>query len=365
MTNETLYDNEKLRREAESYICPACGAPMHFDPITSTLICDYCGNKVKLTSEKSTEELDFYKVGASNNSWQNETKVFHCNSCGADTVVSIKELSVTCPFCGSTQVAESNALPGFKPNRVIPFKVDVKGARTVYSNWLKHKFFVPSKVKKAIPSVTVNGIYLPMWTYDTNTTSVYTGRLGKYYTVTVGSGKNSHTETRIRWFNISGTKDINFDDLLVDAGRKVTQQDINSLSPFGTNDSILYDQRYLAGFSAEHYDIDVKGGWEIAKKLAAPYIKNGILSGYSYDVIDSLTINTNYNSVKYKYVLVPIWLGFYKYKDKTFTFKVNGETSKLVGKYPVSGLKVTMTIFGIIILVGLIVLLFMLYGQNA
>jgi DNA-directed RNA polymerase subunit RPC12/RpoP len=357
-------EDEQNIRQSENYKCSECGAPMRFDPSTSTLICDYCGNKIVLEGEKTNKEFDFSTSFHLDNSWQKETKIFHCKNCGANTVVSIKELSITCPFCGSTEIAETSDLPGIRPHRVIPFKLDAASARKVYSQWLKKKFFAPNKVKKSIPTVAVNGIYLPMWTYDTQSFSKYSGRLGKYYTVTVGSGKSRHTETRVRYFLISGVKQVNFDDLLVDAGKKVNQAEVNRLSPFGTNDALAYDQRYLAGFSAEHYDVDVKAGWDIAKGLAKPYIERAILSAYTYDVVDSLNVSTTYTNIKYKYVLIPLWMGHYSYNKKQYYFKVNGETSKLIGQYPVSPVKVTITVLVcLVILVGFVIL-FTVFGEN-
>ena len=48
----------------------------------------------------------------------------------------------------------------------------------------------------------------------------------------------------------------------------------NATSAFNTNSSYLYDPRYLSGFSAEHYDISLKEGFNKAKEIA----KNGLNS---------------------------------------------------------------------------------------
>ena len=50
-------------------------------------------------------------------------------------------------------------------------------------------------------SKTIENVF-DEWCIDT--LSTYKGRLGKKYTVVVGSGKNTRTETRIRYFSISG-----------------------------------------------------------------------------------------------------------------------------------------------------------------
>ena len=62
---------------------------------------------------------------------------------------------------------------------------------------------------------------------------------------------------------------------------------------------------------------------------------------------------------KYKYVLLPIWIGKYQYNKKDFGFIVNGENGKVAGKYPVSAIKVVFTVLIILILIFLFVYFYM------
>ena len=201
--------------DTNTYKCPECGAPMRYNPETSSLHCDYCSRIINLEKDLSNEEVDFFSAESDNLSWQNETQIIKCESCGSENVVSKKEMSTVCPFCGSKQVVSYDAIAGIKPNRVIPFKLSLDDAKLRYQTVIKKKLFAPRKLKKTYLDLMLNGVYIPSWTYDSSTFSTYSGRLGKRYTVTVGSGKNRRTETRIRWFSIRGTKNVDFDDVLV------------------------------------------------------------------------------------------------------------------------------------------------------
>ncbi|MBQ8292849.1 MAG: hypothetical protein IJX78_03455 [Bacilli bacterium] len=346
--------NEELTNEI--YECPSCGANLKFLPDKEALFCEYCNTTISLKGEASNEELDFL-ANCDNpvNDWDVESKIVHCENCGSNNVVSKKEITSNCPFCGSSSVINSNELVGEKPNRVIPFKLGKEQVITNYQKWLKKKFFVPSKIKKNIPNPLINGVYIPSWTYDSNTVSTYNGRLGKRYTTTVGSGKNRRTVTRIRYFRVSGVHKKYLDDLLVCSGEKLEQSALDKLAPYNTNDSYLYDERYLAGFSAEHYNLSLKNGWEVAKRKGKEIIKYEILSKYHYDVIDYLNINTIYDKIQYKYVILPVWICIYKYDNKEYKFMVNGETGKVVGKTPISALKVTLVVLLAIILLILLI----------
>ena len=56
--------------------------------------------------------------------------------------------------------------------------------------------------------------------------------------------------------------------------------------------------------------------------------------------MDSLHFSTLYSKITYKYLLVPVWLSSFKYKEKLYQFVVNGQTGKVAGKAPTSVWKV-------------------------
>ena len=356
--------NDEVRLESELYECPTCGANLKFLPEKEALYCEYCEMTISLKGEASNEELDFHEnCDKKVKDWDSETKVVHCDNCGANNVISKYEITSNCPFCGSASVVDANELVGEKPNRVIPFKISKADVHTNYKKWLKKKFFVPRKIKKDIPNPLLSGVYIPSWTYDTKTFSTYEGRLGKRYTRTVGSGKNKRTVTEIRYFRVNGSHQVKHDDILVCSGTKLQQPVLDSLAPYDTNNSYVYDERYLAGFSAEHYKFTLKEGWFIGKKKADILIRNQILSKYNYDVVDYLNVHTSYHEIKYKYVILPVWICIYKYNKKDYTFMVNGETGKIVGKTPVSPLKVVLVVLLALAFLMLFLYAFM-YGES-
>ena len=67
----------------------------------------------------------------------------------------------------------------------------------------------------------------PTFSFDSDTFSTYNGRLGEYYTVTVGSGKDRHTETRTRYFVVSGTYSQFFNDVLIEVSPKLSQKEFD------------------------------------------------------------------------------------------------------------------------------------------
>lgn len=352
MNNINNYDDTSLSEVKKSqFSCPNCDAPLIYLPEKGMLHCNYCGTDVKIDGKNSIEENDFSEGIELDDVLLGEAKILKCESCGALNKIKATDISLSCPFCGSNHVIETEELYGIKPDRVIPFKIGDTAIKTLYSKWLKNKFFVPRKVKKQIPNSEIEGVYIPVWTFDAVTTSHYDGKLGKRYTRTVRSGGKTRTVTEIRYFNVNGVKNLNFDDVIVSAGVKVNQDEMAKLGNYDTNNALEYNMQYLAGFNSEHYTLKFKSGFEQAKSRMDVSIRANILAGYNHDVVSYLNVSTKYDSIKYKYVLVPVWIGEYSYNKKQYRFLGNGENGILTGKAPISIWRVLFVVLLVLVII--------------
>ncbi len=348
---ETIVDSENIK-------CPGCGNNLKFDPLTKKLVCEYCMNQIAIDNISNAEELDFLSAASGNMQYDKKTKVFTCDNCGARVVLDEGETAAKCAFCGSSHVICLEDLNGIKPNALIPFKFDKYNASQVYKNWAKKKIFCPTEFKKKLKLDTINGTYAPCWTFDSNTFSTYNGRFGEHYTVTVGSGKNRHTVVKTRWYNVSGTYNKLFDDILIICGSDIPQKSFEKISPYSTNVSVKYDHRFLLGFSASHYKKDINESWAEAKKRMTDIIYKDIISNYHADVVDYLNVNTNHRGVRYKYVLLPVYVGAFNYKKKLYNIYVNGETGKVTGKLPKSPIRIAIAaLLGVALFILLLLIL--------
>ena len=355
---ETLFE-EQNEVETQTVKCENCGSNMVFDPDLKTLECPHCGSKKEFGQTILASEQDLRAGLLSVNEWKKEDAViFACENCGAKVVLKNGESASFCPFCGTSHVRKTDELLGIKPHALIPFCFGYEKAVEFGKNWAKKRFFAPSKFKKNIKTDNVNGVYTPCFTFDSQTISYYEGRIGKTKTRTVGSGKNRRTETYVVWRNICGTYNSKFDDVLITAGSKLGQNQLDKISPFNTNDSQVYEEEYLLGFMAYHYDSQLDDCWNDAKTKIDKELRSQILSQYVYDRVAYLNVSTTHQNVTYKYVMLPVYVGNYKYNKKVYNFFVNGSTGKVTGKTPVSLLKVILTILGITAVVAGIVFLF-------
>lgn len=338
-------------KETEVYKCKSCGSNMMFFPKQGSLGCLHCGTKEDFSKDSNVVPMDFLtnnKTGSSS-AW-NETVVYRCNNCGAKEIISKYEIAKACPFCGTSNIVITDELPGLKPNAVLPFKIDIEDAKKSFKAWIKRDFLAPNKLKKWAETDQIKGLYSPCFSFNTNTFSSYNGKLGQYYYVSNGKTQ----QRKIRYFNISGKFDFSFNDILIECGPKLTQNVVEKLKPFLTNQSYKYDKRFLSGFAATSYDKNAEVSFEEAKGIMKQLIERKILAKYTYDVVSYLNVSTSYNDIRFTYLLLPVYICNYTYNNKVYNFYINGTNGKIFGKKPRSGLKIAGLLLGAAAIIGAI-----------
>lgn len=348
--------------------CPSCGGTLDFDPQTGNLVCPYCGNIVEIEKDeekKSAEELDLLSAEfVENCDWGTEKRVVICKSCGAETVYEASAVSGECPYCGSNQVMEAGDDNVMAPGGVCPFSVTAESAGKSFIRWLKGKLFCPKDAKKTAKAGKMKGIYLPYWTFDADTHSVYTARYGRERVVR--RGKETHVV--IDWHRTSGSYDEFINDELVCATEKHDEKILSGIEPFNTENNVAYKPEYVAGFASERYSVGLKSAWvkakEFIKRKLRSRIERKIEKQYSTSHVDSVNVKTSYSNVTYKYLMLPVWISSFTYKGKIYQFMVNGQTGKVSGKVPISPWRVLLAVFIGVAVIALIGYFFFFYENS-
>ena len=337
--------------------CPKCGGVMDFNPAAGKLKCPYCDYEEDIPADAGkpakAEELDLSQAEfTANKDWGVETKTVICKACGAESIYDALQTSAVCPFCGSNQVMDQNTSDTIAPGGVVPFKISDKQASELFKKWIGHKFYCPKPAKQSAKADRFKGVYLPYWTFDAKTFSTYTGEYGKDRRTTDSKG---NAQTHTDWYRTSGSYAKDFDDELVLASTRHEGSMIKEISPFDTENNVAYKPEYIAGFTAERYSVGIKDGWAQAQKSMNAQIKSDVESKIKSenhaDRARKVNLDTNFSDMTYKYLLLPVWMSSFKYKDKVYHFVVNGQTGKVSGKTPLSVPKIVLTILIILVIV--------------
>lgn len=329
--------------------CGQCGASLRFTPGQGQLACAYCGfeQPVPDVSEdaraQALQSLDLHAALTDTLSpdAMEETRVSHCDTCGAEVQFDPNIHSAECPFCASPVVADTGAHRHIKPQALLPFKLGQTEAHAKMTKWLKGLWFAPNGLAKYARSTgKLNGLYLPYWAFDAATRSRYTGQRGVYYYVTVGSGKDKRTVRRTRWSRASGEVARQFHDMLVVATDSLPRENLRELEPWTLSDLTPYASDFLSGFRAEGYSVDLGPGYTIGQERMADVIRADICRDIGGDEQRIDSFDTVYADERFKHILLPIWMAAYRYKGKSYRFIVNGQSGRVQGERPYSAWKI-------------------------
>ena len=277
-----------------------------------------------------------------------------CSSCGASSTLEPNVTAASCPYCATPLVvSDASNESVIQPKSLLPFKLDKDAAKKEFDKWVKKLWFAPNILKKATLNFEhFKGVYIPYWTFDTDTSSNYIGQRGEHYYVsesytTTEDGK-SVTKTRqvqrTRWHSTSGRVNKFFDDILTVATKSLPKKYIYKLEPWDLENLVPFDKNYLSGFIAEKYQIELEEGFEIAKEIADDKIRELVRRDIGGDEQRITTLNTSYKNVSFKHLLLPVYVSAFKFKDKIYQFLVNGRTGEVQGERPYSWVKISLAV---------------------
>jgi LSD1 subclass zinc finger protein len=347
-----------------AFTCASCGAQLEYAPGTKALKCPYCGHENPIVASPWTTvaEID-YGTGLAEAEQQAPTEtvsVVSCKRCAAAFQLDPAIQASRCPFCGTPIVREVRDVTHLRPGAVLPFGFDAKAARAKYEAWLSALWFAPNDVKRL--AKTDNGfigMYVPYWTYDAATTSDYTGQRGDDYTRTIQDGDKTRTEIETRWTSCSGTVARSFDDVLVVASQSLPQAYLDRLEPWDLSELAGYDASYLRGFGAQTYQLGLADGFEAAKQKMDRVIRRDVCADIGGDKQTISSLQTAYDAVTFKHVLLPVWLNSFRYGGKAYSFVINGRTGKVQGQRPWSWVKIGLALLAA---AAVVVVFVSLYG---
>lgn len=374
MNNEQTAESKEtpVSRKAVGFPCAQCGNQMSFSPAHGQLFCTYCKTEKEIPgAEVEAAEYVYFPDDEHFEApmWENEPEqLLTCPSCGAETVLGAAAMTATCPFCSSHYVTEApTGKAVISPETMIPFRISEEQAHSSFRTWVKKQWLAPRSFKKEAKTPEMKGIYIPYWTFDASLTTDYSGfggiRRVEHYTVRVNGKTQTRTRTRTDWYPISGQMHLDFDNIPCPATKKIDRGLLERLGGYSMKVLNVYNPAYLAGFFAERYSIGLSEGFETVRTVMERRMAAHIESSLHYDTYRGMHYSHRYEAVKFKHILLPLWLSSYVFHGKVFQFMVNGETGRTAGHAPLSGWKVALLVGGGILAAGLLLLLLMSLGQ--
>lgn len=358
-----------------SFKCPNCEGELIFDPSSQNYKCEYCGSaftqaqldamngEEQLSSEEqeafSEEYEEAYTEGAVHTEGADPTAtmLYTCPSCGAEIVTDATTAATFCFYCHNPVVLSGRLDGKYLPDRIIPFQIDEKRAKSEFLSFVKKKKYVPGEFFKEEQIEKLSGVYFPYWICDCDRKVDYDAKAKKLRIWRAGDVE--YTETKEYVIERKGT--VHFENLTKEALKKADRILVEGVQPFRLEEMKPFQMSYLSGFQAEKRDMESQEFVKDLDQETNRYTQKLVSSTVSgYNAVTSSSLNGKILDMDWKYLLVPVWLLTYKKEDsdRIYYFAMNGQTGKVVGDLPISMQKLLLH-SGVI---GLVVFILFLIG---
>lgn len=368
--------------------CPKCGATdISLNSKTGKLRCNFCRHQFepeKLeTMEKDISKLEGEVLGSGATDIIADVKdilTFKCSSCGAEVVIDTSsQASARCHWCRNTLSVNQQIPNGAIPDTVLPFKVSKADAKKEIETFVgKRKFYAHPEFRKEFTTDNIMGVYLPYMIVDANTHISLTGQ-GEHevnrYTEKIDDRTITYYDADL--YDVERDFDLTIEGLTIESSKDKldtnssnrTNNIINSIMPFDTENCVKWDANYIKGYTSEKRDTnvdDLKGIVEAQSKDIARFAANETLEDYDRGVRWD-NENLKLKGQQWKAAYLPIWLYSYQEekKDKKLLHyvAVNARTKKTMGSVPIHMPKLLLVSF-FVELAGLIAMLFTYSDDN-
>ena len=341
--------------------CPKCGSTdISLNVKKGLLRCNFCRFEFKPEKveglEKDIDNLTGEVRGSGAKDITADAKdvvTFKCSSCGASVVVDTSESTqARCHWCRNMLSINEQIPNGAVPDEVLPFAITKEEAEAEIKKFVDaRQFFAHPIFKKEFTTQNIMGVYFPYMLVDINSHSKLVGEgehLVRRYTV----GNDEHKETRYDadLYAVEREFDMTVNDLTVESNKdrldntqeEKTNNVINAIMPFDTENCVKYDSNYLHGYSSEKRDVNIDTLKPIVEEQAKDIARisaNETLKHYDRGVrweSEDLKIKGQ----QWKSAYLPVWLYSYlqtKGNKKILHYvAVNARTKETMGSVPIN-----------------------------
>ncbi len=340
--------------------CPKCGATdIETNVKNGKLRCNFCRHEFEPEKVKGmVEDISSLKGKVIGSGAQNivaDTKdvlTFKCSSCGAEVVIDTASANqARCHWCRNTLSVNEQIPNGAVPDVVLPFNVTKNDAQVSIEQFVgKRKFFAHPKFKAEFTTNNIMGVYFPYMLVDVNAHVNLNGEgehlRRKYY---VGSGDDQEARYDADLYHVEREFDLTIQGLSVESSsdrlnttsKEKTNNIINAIMPFDTENCVKYNANYLKGYTSEKRDTnidDLQTLVDTQAKDVARFAANDTLKQYDRGVAWS-SEDMNTKGQQWQAAYLPVWLYSYQQvsgdKKLLHYVAVNARTKETMGSVPI------------------------------
>jgi ribosomal protein S27E len=353
--------------------CPRCGSTeIQYSLTAKALVCSYCRHswnednaEQKFGLDTSIADLRGHTMASGTADVREDltTVTLKCQGCGAEVVLNVEQqMQARCHWCRQTLSINTQIPNGAVPDAVLPFQLTREEAIERIDAFAgKRKSFALGRFKQEFVPENVMGVYIPYLVVDGNMHAELRGTgevTTRQYTVRRRVGKDQYvTETYYDAdvYAVQRGFDLLVDDLTVESAKRFDADDnaqatnniLNAVQPYDTENAVTYNSNYLKGFTSERRDLNIQDvDAEVEEKFLAIARAKATPTITRYDRgVRWEEEGVAVHGTRWVAIYVPVWL--YSYADSAkgegslvHYIAVNARNGNTMGSVPVSHPKI-------------------------
>lgn len=350
-----------IEAEGHSFECPQCGGHLTFALSMKQLTCEYCGyileeiisQDQEANSSKSGQALDFFIPTTRGHHWAQAQHRLSCAKCGAVSILPSGHKVIRCAYCGSNQLVESSEHEELiDPHLIALMNLDEKEAIQKAREWLGKGIFAPDNLLHASRGLRLRPAYYSCWVFD--------GTLEVSWSCEVAEGSGDNR----RWVPRNGVHNQFFSEVLVSGVKSLSARDLASVEPFNLMEVEEFKPEYLAGWPTILYDRSLADASLVARQKVMKQLRSHI-QDYIEIGNDKRRIRTSggkWGGMTFKHILLPLWVGAYRFQNKKFHVLVNGQNGEVGGDKPRDAVKYVFATLTAAMFIFLLVVLYWVFS---
>ncbi len=244
-----------------------------------------------------------------------------CDECGGAIAFDPEHALVRCLFCAAVALRPVPAqAPPSPPSEVVPFVLDAAAAQIAFARWVRASWWRPRALHGAL--AVLQPVWIPAWRIDADVELHWAGLVK----ASTRSGKRP----------TSGV-DRRRADVVVPASGAVTLVELIALRPFPT-DSRPWTEADRA-IPCELPALSEAGA--IATSHAV-FVADALRAASSEHALVDAGGTAALHGVHARLDALPLWVGSFRYRDRPWRVVVNAATGRVIGRAPLSRLKLAL-----------------------
>lgn len=325
------------------YKCPCCDAGLVFGSDSQNMVCPYCDNSFDIETVRAYNEQRG-KSDTASVTWEQEQdrsmpedeaaslQSFVCPTCAGELMTDHQTAATFCPYCGNPTILPGRVSGVLRPDGVIPFKTGKEDAKAAFLNLCKGKPLLPKFFRERQQLEKITGIYVPFWLYDCE------GELdGSYKATRVHTWSDrDYIYKKTDHFMLTRQAGAAFTGIPMDGSSKMDDVFMESIEPYDYSQIEPFSTAFLSGFLADKYDVEAAAGEQRIRQRVDRSMDELLQPSFlGYHSVVPTSKDLRVSQSKARYILLPVWLLNTRYKDKVYTFAMNGQSGKMTGSFPI------------------------------